>query len=250
MNLTDCLKTISYACLLPAALLFGADDTTPAIRRPSLGFRIEYFASPLFSTSTVQASTTKPVADYTYTGSTPGPRAGLAPMVEYRLTKHLSLGVELHYHQAQYQQTTDLISGVKDPNSNYDDRRKTTIVETTRANYWEVTLVTRYCGFRRTGALNNAYVLGGVEWRHVGRIRTGTEFSYADGTTDYNEVPAQPNRTNQVGVFGGVGFRIVNTLRMRFTPEVRFVHWQGAAFQGITYRSARSQVELSLGWSY
>src|ERR1035441_10924049 len=96
MNLTDCLKTVSCACLLPAALLFGADDTTPAIRRPSLGFRIEYFASPMFSTSTVQASTTKPVADYTYTGSTPGPRAGLAPMVEYRLTKHLSLGVELH----------------------------------------------------------------------------------------------------------------------------------------------------------
>jgi hypothetical protein len=250
MNLTDCLKTISYACLLPAALLFGADDTSPPIRRPSLGFRIEYFASPLFSTATVQTSTTKPVADYTYTGSTPGPRASLAPMVEYRLTKHLSLGVELHYHQAEYQQTTDLISGVKDPNSNYDDRQKTTIAETTRTNYWEVPLVARYCGFRRTGGLNNAYVLGGVEWRHVGRIRTGTEFAYADGTTDYNEIPARPDRTNQAGVFGGIGYRIVNTLRMKFTPEVRFVHWQGISFQGITYRSARNQVELSLGWSY
>jgi hypothetical protein len=250
MKLTDCLKNAIFACLLPAALLFGADDTTPAIRRPSLGFRIEYYASSMFSTTTLETSTTKPAIDYTYTGSTPGPRAGLAPMVEYRLTKHLSLGLELHYHQAQYQQTTQFISGVKDPNSSYDDRQTTTVRETTRARYWETPLVARYCGFRPTGRLNNAYVLGGVEWRHVGKIRTGTEYSYADGTTDYNEIPAHPNRTNQMGVFGGIGYRIVNTLHMKFTPEVRFVRWQGIAFQGITYRSTRNQVELSLGWSY
>ena len=171
-------------------------------------------------------------------------------MVEYRVTNHLSLGLELHYHQAQYQQNTEIISGVKDPNSSNDDRKTTTVKETTRANYWEVPLVARYCGFQRTGPLNKIYALGGVEWRRVGRIRTGTEFSYADGTTDYNEIPAQANLTNQIGAFGGVGFRIVNTLRMKFTPEVRFVHWQGIAFQGISYRSARNQVEVSLGWSY
>jgi hypothetical protein len=247
MNLKDFLKTVVYACLLPAPLLFSADDPSPAIRRPSLGFRIEYYANPLFSTTTVETSTTKPVAAYTYTGSTPTPKASLAPMVEYRLTHHVSLGLELHYHQAQYQQTTAVITGVQDPNSSNDDRKTSTVKETTRANYWEVPLVARYCGFRW---LNNTYVLGGVEWRHVGGIRTGTEFAYADGTTDYNEIPAQPNRTNQVGAVAGVGFRIVNTLRMKFTPEVRYVHWQGIAFQGITYRSARNQVELSLGWSY
>jgi hypothetical protein len=250
MKLTDCLKNTIFACLLPGALLFGADDTAQETRRPSLGFRIEYHASPLFSTTTVQTSTTKPAIDYTYTGSTPGPRAGLAPMVEYRLTKHLSLGLELDFHKAEYQQTTQFISGAKDPNSSNDDRKTTTIRETTRVNYWETPLVARYCGFRRTGRLSNTYVLGGVEWRHVGKIRTGTEFSYADGTTDYNEVPAHPDRTNQTGVFGGIGYRIVNTLHMKFTPEVRFVHWQGISFQGLTYRSARNQVELSLGWSY
>ena len=250
MNLKAFLKTACFACLLPASLLFSADDPSPAIRRPSLGFRIEGYANRLFTTSSSETVTTKPVADTTYTGSTPSPKASLAPMVEYRLTNHLSLGLELHYHQAQYQQNTEIISGVKDPNSSNDDRKTTTVNETTRANYWEVPLVARYCGFQRTGPLNKIYALGGVEWRRVGRIRTGTEFSYADGTTDYNEIPAQANRTNQVGAFGGVGYRIVNTLRMKFTPEVRFVHWQGIAFQGISYRSARNQVEVSLGWSY
>jgi len=72
MILNDFLKTVVYVCLLPAPLLFGADDPTPEIRRPSLGFRIEYYANPLFSTTTVETSTTKPVASYTYTGSTPG----------------------------------------------------------------------------------------------------------------------------------------------------------------------------------
>ena len=218
MNLKAFLKTVFFACLLPASLLFSADDPSPEIRRPSLGFRIEGYANRLFTTSSSETVTTKPVAETTYTGSTPSPKASLAPMVEYRLTNHLSLGLELHYHQAQYQQNTGIISGVKDPNSSNDDRKTTTVKETTRANYWEVPLVARYCGFQRTGPLNKIYALGGVEWRRVGRIRTGTEFSYADGTTDYNEIPAQANRTNQIGAFGGVGYRIVNKLRMKFTP--------------------------------
>jgi len=250
MNLTDFLKTALCTSLLAAIPLFAADDANPAVGRPSVGFRIEYIASPLFLTTTAQASTTTPVAAYTYSSSIPPPRASLAPMVEYRLTRHLSLGLELHYQEAQYQQTTQFISGMQDPNSTSDDRKTSTVVETTRAKYWEVPLVARYCGFPHLAILGNIYTLGGAKWRHVGRIRTGTEFSYADGTTDYNEIPAQPLRTNQVGVVGGVGYRIVNSLRMKFTPELRFVHWQGIAFQGMTYRSARNQVELSLGWSY
>ncbi len=250
MNFKNLMKTVLLACLLATPQVFGADDPSPMIRRRSLGFRIEGYANRLFTTRRSETVTTRPVADTTYTGFTPSPKASLAPMAEYRLTNHLSLGLELHYHQAEYQQTTGIISGVKGPNSSNDDRQTTTVKETTRASYWEVPLVVRYCGFRRTGWLNNVYALGGLEWRHVGKIRTGTEFAYADGTTDYNEIPALPNRTNQAGAVGGVGYRIVNTLRMKFTPEIRIVHWQGIAFQGITYRSARNQVELSLGWSY
>src|SRR5450759_3830089 len=100
MNLKAFLKTVFFACLLPASLLFSADDPSPAIRRPSLGFRIEGYANRLFTTSSSETVTTKPVADTTDTGSTPSPKASLAPMVEYRLTNHLSLGLELHYHQA------------------------------------------------------------------------------------------------------------------------------------------------------
>src|SRR5664279_4307643 len=126
MNLKAFLKTACFGCLLPASLLFSADDPSPAIRRPSLGFRIEGYANRLFTTSSSETVTTKPVADTTYNGSPPSPNASLAPMVEYRLTNHLSLGLELHYHQAQYQQNTEIISGVKDPNSSNDDRQTTT----------------------------------------------------------------------------------------------------------------------------
>ena len=250
MTLKEFRKVARFVCLLSAPLLFAADDAEPAIRRPSFGFRIESYANRLFSTTNTEVVTTKPVADYTYTGSTHSARAGVAPTLEFRMTKHVSLGVELHFHHAQYQQTTSFTSGIVDPNANADDRKMTTIKETTQANYWEVPLVARYYGFRRNGWLSKAYGAGGVEWRHVGRIRTGTEYAYADGTTDYNEIPAQPDLTNQAGAVVGVGFRFINSLHMKFTPEVRFVRWQGIVFQGQSYRSRENQLELSLGWSY
>jgi hypothetical protein len=250
MTLRNSSKIVFFACLVPGFLLFGQDDTPPAIRRPSLGIRIEYFDTPFFKTSTVQASTTDPIADYTYIGSTGSPRWVLAPTVEYRLWGHLSLSGELHFHHAQYKQTTQMLSGLRDPNSSTDDRQVTTITQTTRANFWEFPFLVHYYGFRPKGWFHRAYASAGVEWRYVGKIRTGTDYSYADGTTDYNEIPAQPNLTNQFGVVVGGGLRFMDAFRVKVTPEVRYIRWQGVTFQGQGYRSMPDQLEAGIGLSF
>lgn len=251
MIVRDFLKIASCACLLPVPLLLAADDTAPAIRRPSVGFRLEYYATNLFGTSTIiGATSTNPVATYTYFGSSHSSKREIAPSVEYRLTNHLSLGLELHFHPAQFQQTTDYVTGIRDPNSSTDDRKNNHVAETTQVNYWEFPLVARYYGLRQSGMFKRVYPLGGVEMRHLGRIRTGTSYSYANGTTDYNEIPAHANHNNQAGVVAGIGYRIIDALRIKLTPEVRFVRWQGFAFQGPSYSSRENQLEISLGLSY
>jgi hypothetical protein len=249
MNFPLLCSLVGGAALLPASLV-AADDTASAIGRPTVGFRVEYYANRLFSTSTYSLSTTQPVADYTFMGSTHSPRMSLAPMIEWRLAPHLSAAVELHFHHAQFQQVTLFTSGVRDPNSSNDDRKINTVSSTTKANYWEVPLIAHYYGLIHSGWARKAYATGGLEWRHVGRVRTGTEYSYANGATDYNEDPARPNRADQLGMVAGLGLRVMDALRIKVTPEVRYVRWGGAAFQGQTYRSSQNQLEISIGLSY
>jgi hypothetical protein len=251
MIVRDFLKTVLCACLLPVPVMFAADDDASAVRRPSVGFRVEYYANRLFGTSTIIGlNSTNPVATSTYFGTAHSSKMELAPSVEYRLTNHLTLGLELHFHPAQFQQTTDFVTGIRDPNSSTDDRKNNHVVETTQVNYWEVPLVARYYGLRSTGKFRKIYPLGGVELRHLGRVRTGTSFSFANGTTDYNENPANPNHHNQPGAVVGLGYRVVDALRIKLTPEVRYVRWQGFTFQGPSYSSRQNQFEISLGLSY
>lgn len=244
------LKTTCFACLLPAFLLAQSNDET-AVRRPSLGFRVEYYANRLFGTTTVIGATSNnPVTTSTYFGTSHTPRLEMAPSVEYRLTSHLTVGLELHYHPSNFQQTTDYVTGVRDPNSSTDDRKNNHVVQTTNVTYWEFPLVARYYGFRSSGKFRKVYALGGGELRHLGRIRTGTSYSFANGTTDYNEFPATPIHHNQAGAVVGIGYRVVDALRIKLTPEVRYVRWQGFVFQGPSYSSRQNQFEVSIGLSY
>jgi hypothetical protein len=246
------MKPAACALLAMAPALFAADAASdPAeIHRPSVGFRIECFGNRLFTTSTTQVTTTQPIQSITYASTSHSPKIGIAPTIEYRITHHLSLGLELLFHHAEYTLTENIVSGKLDPNASSDDRKTTTITQNSKINYWEVPLVARWYGFTKSGILSNVYVGGGLEWRHIGRVRTGNEFAYADGVTDYNETPVKPSLTNQAGVVAALGYRAANRLKMKFTPEVRFIRWQGVPFQGPSYRSQSNQVELSLGWSY
>jgi hypothetical protein len=238
------------ACLFAACTLFAQDDSTPAIHRPSIGVRLEYYPLRLYKIDTVYASTTQPIADYTYTASTSKSKFAVSPTIEYRLGKRTSLGAEFHYYNAQYSQKTVVQSGAIDPNSPVDDRKKTTITNTTKADYWDVPLLLHYYGLASHGFFTHGYLSGGVQYRHVGTIHTGNEFSNADGTTNYNEIPADPNHRNQIGFVAGVGLRFVDDFKIKVAPEIRYVRWVGSTFQGPAYRAVENQVEAGLGISF
>jgi hypothetical protein len=234
--------------LLLAAFAFSAEDEkTGEARRYIIGGRVQAFPLALFDVKTVSTSTTQPIADYTYTGSTETERLALTPAFEFRLNSRWSIGTDFMFHHGKYQEKEEERSGKKDPNASTDDRNVTTITRTTQANYWELPVLVRHYGLRRLGLLSKAYVLGGLGFRYVGKVRTGNEYSYADGTTDYNEAPAQPSRRNQFGAVAGFGLRFIDDFNLKVMPEIRFTRWAGVTFEGQSYRSVSNELRVGLG---
>ena len=209
-----------------------------------------FFPLRQFDTSARQSETTNPIADYTYTATSSSQKVALAGTFEYVVTHRLSVGVEFYLTHATYVWTTNVRTGLPSPNSSTDDRPVTTYTQTNKANYWDLPLLARYQGIRSKGSLSHAYWIGGAEYRHVGRVRTGTDINYPDGTTGYNEVSTVPNHSNQVGVLAGIGFRFFDQFGFKLTPEVRYIRWFNYTFQGYGYASTKNEVEAALGFSF
>ncbi len=233
-----------------------ADQQTEHARRLFYGFRVEAFPLKLFQTGSATDSTTKPIADYSYTSGSSSQKAAPVASVIYVLNRRLTINGEFFLHHAKYTQTAVIRTGKKDTNSSTDVRPTITQIETTRANYWVVPVMVQYHripvykGSWRTRLLSHAYVAGGIEYRHVGRVRTGTDITNADGTTDYNEIAATPSRRNQIGAVLGIGLRFIDDIGIRITPEIRVVHWQGSTFEGPGYRSVPNQAEAGIGFNF
>jgi len=251
MTFSVASRFVFCACLLAgSSLLAQDDDSGPAVKRPSVGVRGEYYVSRFFLTAAATQHTTAPIADYTFSAWSGTGKFAIAPTVEYRLTNRLSLGAEMQFHYAQYSQTTQIRTGVVNPNSSVDDRKVTTLADSSKADYWDVPLLAHYYGLRKSGLLTKSYLSVGPELRHVGRVRTGNEITNADGTTAYNENPDTPRHTNQYGLVVGLGLRFVDDFKIKVAPEVRYIRWKGATFEGPAFRSQVNEIQAGLGISF
>jgi hypothetical protein len=244
------LRVLILSGLLLAPAMRGADERPEPTRRYQVGGRVQAFPLQLFEVKTVETSTTQPIADYKSTSTTDSQRATLTPTFEFRLRGRWTVGTDFMLHHANYVEKQEIRTGKKDPNASTDDRKVTTITQTTKANYWEMPVLVRCYGLRGSGILRKSYAIGGFGYRYVGRIRTGNEYSYADSTTDYNEAPALRSRQNQLGAIAGFGFRFVDDFNVKVMPEVRYTRWAGYTFEGKSYKSVQNELRVGLGISF
>ena len=250
MTLHRVLIATAAACLAAGAALAQEDAPRPVVRRPSLGFRIGYFGSRSFTTHNATESTTKPIADYIYNASTGKSGVRVSPYAEYRLSPRLSLGLEFLFEPVRFAQYTEIRTGKQDPYSATDSRPVTTVKQNTRASYWELPLLARYYGLGNSWLRSRAYAAGGLTYRHVSHIRSGNEYSNADQSTDYNEIAATPNTSNQAGVTAAVGLRFIDEFHIKVSPEVRVTRWLGTTFRTPALRSAANQISAGIGFSF
>jgi hypothetical protein len=231
-------------------------DATATPPRYSFGVRVEYFPERFFQTQYVVLNTTNPIQTSSYFGTSVGSKYTLGLTGEYLMTNRISLGIDFFHHQEEYTQLDQVKSGTIDPNSSYDNRPLTSITQDTRANYWDVPVVARYygLGFRKPprglGWLSQTFVLGGITYRHVSGIRTGTSTSLPDSSTSYNEIPVAPNHNNLFGVTGGVGYKLFEYGKFKAMGEARYTRWFQYTFQGPSYESQKNQLEIGLSFTY
>ncbi len=246
MKLSSILLFCAVATLLVAPC-FGEEDDS---RKYNFGIRVDYIPFRMFNTSTATASTTSPIADYTYTGSTKSPKIAFGPVFEMRLTKHLSIGGELSFHHAKYAQITQKRSGRKDPNAGTDARPVATFTENTKATYWDIPVIVRYRTLIDKRVVRSFYPLAGVVFRHVGHVSTSNEIVNADASTDYNEIKAKASHGNQIGFTAGIGYRFVDELGIKIVPEIKFTRWMNHTFEGLSYNSNQNQAQVGVGITF
>lgn len=230
-------------------------DTTVHTPRYSFGFRVEYFPQRFFETQYTVVNTTNPIQNTGNFATSAGSKLSLGLTSEFRLTDHLSVGVDFFRHQAEYIQLSQIKSGLPDPNSSYDNRPLTSVSQDTRADYWDFPLVARYYVGRLKapkglGWIGQTYAIGGGTFRHVSNIRTGTSTTLPDGSTSYNEIPVAPQRRNVIGATGGIGYKLFEYGKFKSAVEGRYTRWFGSTFQGPAYQSLKNQVELGLSFTY
>jgi hypothetical protein len=230
-------------------------DVTATPPRISFGVRVEYFPERFFQTQYVTTSSTNPVLNSAYFGTSAGSKYSLGLTGEYLLTKRISLGLDFFYHQEEYTQLDQIKSGTKDPNSSYDNRPLTSITQDTRANYWDVPVVARFYTLRSKaprglGWLSQTFLIGGGTYRHVSNIRTGTSTSLPDGSTSYNETPVAPAHNNLLGATAGVGYKLFEYGKFKAMGEARYTRWFAYTFQGPAYESQKNQLEIGLSFTY
>lgn len=230
-------------------------DVTVAPPKISFGVRVEYFPERFFQTQYVTTSTTNPILSSAYFGTSAGSKYTLGVTGEYLLTRRISLGLDFFYHQEEYTQLDQIKSGLKDPNSSYDNRPLTSITQDTRANYWDVPVVARFYALRTKaprglGWISQTFLIGGGTYRHVSNIRTGTSTTLPDGSTSYNEIPATPAHNNMFGLVGGVGYKLFEYGKFKSMAEARYTRWFDHTFQGPAYESQKNQLEIGLSFTY
>ncbi|HXM46121.1 MAG TPA: outer membrane beta-barrel protein [Bryobacteraceae bacterium] len=253
MTLADFSKAALCACLFPGFLLLGADDTVPSpLRRLTIGIHVMYFPLPLVNGRNVITITenTNPVEQYNYSSSSTSPKWGPGVMAEYRLTNHWGLAGEIHFHHVDYTENATIYTGYNSSTTGGDNRPVTTTSTYSQVNYYEYPLLAHYYGLWSHGWKKRIFFTGGVELRHVGKIRTGNDFTYPSGETDYNENPATPNKVNDLGVVAGLGMRFIDEFHIRIVPEMRFIRWQAPTLQGASYASVLNELEAGASLSF
>ena len=105
-------------------------------------------------------------------------------------------------------ETAEILTGYNSSTTGGDNRPITNTNTYSQVNFYEYPLLAHYYGFWSHGWKRRIFFTGGVELRHVGKIRTGNDFTYPSGATDYNENPATPNKVNDLGVVARTGHAI------------------------------------------
>jgi hypothetical protein len=236
---------------------FPAPQKTPwfpkgpiGLKFVTIGFRIPIAIQPEIAngntTKTVNSTTT---SIFNTTGKTSRVAVGL--VLEFPVYKHVTLVAEGNYHHITYQEIREddqLVSG-KTTGTNV-----TTSTANVKARELEFPVMLRYNGIRSHGVLSKLFIGAGETYRRLSNVTTTTKIAVQNvgvaevDSTSY--LPVTPNRRTTTGTVVGIGFKLLDGVNIRLTPEVRYTRWNGRVFDADSTRTRNSLMEVGFALTF
>jgi hypothetical protein len=216
----------------------------------TFGFRIPGSLQPDIGAGLITSSSGTTTTTFTTTGQSSRVAVGL--VLEFPIYKHLTLVGEGTFHHVRYQEVREddqIVTAGGTAGTNV-----TKATASVKARQLDFPAMLRYTGLRPHGILSHLYVAGGVAFRKISSVTTTTTNSYTAvntaAVTSTSYVPVTPARRNTTGTVAGLGFKFLDGVNIRVTPEVRYTRWQGRVFDQNSTQSRNSQIEVSIALTF
>jgi hypothetical protein len=224
------------------------------VRRLSIGATLSVLSLGMMPDRTSTNVTTIPPVNAAY--STTGDRKatqriGYGLTAQLALTGHFALSAGAFRRRFGYEFTSDVYTGLQDPNSLTDTRTHTVTDENTSGHYTDFPATVRYYTKDRHTPGPRAFLeLGGV-MRRVSGIGTAIDTTIDEGTTSCCvTTPTSPAHSSVLGYVGGFGMQFIDPFGIRVVPEVRYTRWRQDTFESLTTMTGRNQIEIMISLTF
>ena len=258
------MKRCLFAVLLAGGTLCAQSPAPPPappaekqpayVRRLSIGATLSVLSLGMMPDRTSTNVTTIPPVNAAY--STTGDRKatqriGYGLTAQLALTGHFALSAGAFRRRFGYEFTSDVYTGLQDPNSLTDTRTHTVTDENTSGHYTDFPATVRYYTKDRHTPGPRAFLeLGGV-MRRVSGIGTAIDTTIDEGTTSCCvTTPTSPAHSSVLGYVGGFGMQFIDPFGIRVVPEVRYTRWRQDTFESLTTMTGRNQIEIMISLTF
>ena len=95
------------------------------------------------------------------------------------------------------------------------------------------------------------YVSGGVAMRLVRNAKATREIANIDGgESEFVEISPSVANDQSMGAVAGLGFELIDDIRLKLSVEGRYMRWQQKSFEYELANTLRNHVEIVLGLSF
>lgn len=131
------------------------------------------------------------------------------------------------------------------------DGSTTTENDDSRADLWDFPLLVRRYDRPHNVAGHRRFYEAGVVLRRARNVRSFRETTKPDATSVCcDEAPLIPANRLASGITVGAGMQLIDQLKLRFVPELRYTYWVGRTFDTLSARSQRHQLEINLAITF
>jgi len=245
-------RPFSFALIttLSAFTAFAQTDTAQAprtayVRRISVALRVSVVPLDAVSESTSQETLAVGPTAVSTTSDSKFRRLGGGLGVQLALSDRFAVNVDGLYRKFNYVNTTELRTGVDNPNTSADERTLRTVTKTVEASAWEFPVVIRRYSRSR-------FESGALWFMEVGgSLRRATKVqAFSESNGEITDAGTPVSKRFRPGVVGGFGVHLTDDFGIRVTPQVRYTYWLSRTIDDRPARSAVHQAEVIIGISF